>query len=81
MKLTPIFPANVLPVRSGVYKTLSVDEEGVPDGRAWGFSYFDATDRIWGCVSDNVVEAGIHRDHEFAHQLKQWQGVLEESTS
>lgn len=81
MKLTPIFPADVLPVRSGVYKTLSVDDEGKPHFTPWGYSYFDATDRIWGCAHGNIADAEAHRDHEFAHQLKLWQGVLEESTS
>lgn len=81
MKLTPIFPANILPVRSGVYKTMAVDDEDLQQNVSWNYSYFDATDRIWGCGHDNIVDAGIHRDHEFAHQLKQWQGVLEESTS
>lgn len=81
MKLTPIFPANILPVRSGVYRTWNIDPETGDISDTSGYSFYDATDRIWGCGHNNIVEAGIHRDHEFAYQLKQWQGVLEESTS
>lgn len=81
MKLTPIFPANILPVRSGVYKTWNVDPETGDIFDAPGYSFYDATDRIWGCSNGDVINAGIHRDYEFAHQLKQWQGVLEESAS
>ena len=79
MKRTPIFPPDVLPVRSGVYWTQNIDPFDGATMDPWGYSYFDATDRIWGCTAQSIILAGINRDFEFAHQTKQWQGVLEEA--
>ena len=77
---TPIFPPDVLPVRSGVYFTQSVDEDGKAFG-SWGFSYFDATDRIWGCSHEFVEAAAAYPEFEFAIQTKRWRGLSEESKS
>ena len=78
MKLTPTFPANILPVRSGVYKTRYVDRDsGKPIG-PWGFSWFDITDRLWGCQSDAIDKAAAHLDYEFASQTKLWRGLVTE---
>ena len=75
--LTEIFPAEILPVRSGVYKTLSIDEDGTPQDD-WGYSFFDATDRIWGCTYASVDAAWKQPDYEYAHQQKLWSGLTEE---
>lgn len=76
-QVTNMFPAETLPVRSGVYKTLAVDEDGEAMGD-WGFSYFDSTDRIWGCAYASVDEAWKQPDYEYAHQQKLWFGLTEE---
>lgn len=79
MKLTPIFHHTVLPVRSGAYKTLAVDpDSGEPIAGEWGYSWFDATDRIWGCACDTPHEAGLNPEYEFAFQTKIWRGLVEE---
>lgn len=77
MKLSPVFPANILPVRSGVYYTQSVDVEDGTLG-ASGYSYFDATDRIWGCIQPTPQKAAAHPEFEFAGQSKMWYGLAEE---
>ena len=76
--LTEIFPSEILPARSGVYKTLSLDEDGNPQGD-WGYSFFDATDRVWGCTYATVDEAWQRPDYEFAQQTKTWFGLAEET--
>jgi hypothetical protein len=76
MKLTPVFPASILPVRSGVYATQQIDEDG--NLGPFGCSYFDATDRIWGCTHRTVDEAAANPEFEFAVQTKMWQGLAEE---
>lgn len=77
-KLTNIFPPEILPVRSGVYKTQACDPDTGTPLDAWGFSYFDANDRVWGCRHFDVEQAWRHPDYEFAHQCKQWCGLSEE---
>lgn len=78
-KLTNIFPPEILPVRSGVYKTQACDPNtGKPINPWWGFSYFDSTDRVWGCAHDTVDSAWKDPDYEFANQYKQWCGLNEE---
>lgn len=79
-ELTPTFPPSVLPVRSGVYETLAADPETLQaiGGFDWGYSYFDATDRVWGCAHDTIDEAWQHPEYEFAHQCKKWRGLTEE---
>lgn len=80
MKLTEVFPASTLPVRSGIYRTWQVDPEGVIIDHSGGYSYFDATDKIWGCSHLTVDEAAAKPEFEFAWQQKNWQGVAEEPT-
>lgn len=80
MKLSPVFPANILPVRSGVYYTQEVDEETGYYGQG-GYSYFDATDRIWGCTHKTPSEAAANPEFEFAGQTKTWYGLAEEPNS
>lgn len=82
MKLTGIFPPETLPVRSGVYLTTQLDPEtGEPtdSGIVTGYSYFDLTDRVWGCSHPTVEEAIAHPDYEFAWQHKSWQGLTKEA--
>lgn len=76
VKLTPVFPANILPVRSGVYYTQAIDEDGKL-GQS-GYSYFDETDRIWGCMHKTPDEAAANPEFEFAGQTKMWYGLAEE---
>lgn len=75
MKLTAIYPHTMLPVRSGVYQTQNVDPEDLLTIGGWGFSYFDATDRIWGCTYTTPSDAFRAPDYEFAYQTKQWRGL------
>lgn len=77
MKLSPVFPANILPVRSGVYYTQAIEEETGKLGDS-GYSYFDATDRIWGCMHPTVDMAAAAPEFEFAGQTKCWYGLAEE---
>jgi hypothetical protein len=76
---TEVFHHSILPVRNGVYLTQSVDPE---DGRIlsdWMYSYFDATDRVWGCAAITPAEAHSVPDYEFAWQTKNWRGLTEEA--
>lgn len=79
MTLTAIFPPETLPVRSGVYKTRPIDPDTGKPTFSWGYSHFDATDRIWGCSHDRVDQAARVPDYEFAHQSKEWRGLTEEA--
>jgi hypothetical protein len=67
-----IFPPDVLPQRNGVYRTCTVDVETGEEAEAWGYSYFDTTDRVWGCTQDNIEDAVKFPEYEFAHQYKRW---------
>jgi hypothetical protein len=81
MNLTEIFPPETLPVRSGVYLTTQVDPEtgeSVSSGTVTGYSYFDATDRVWGCSHMTIEEAIARPEYEFAWQYKRWQGMTKE---
>ncbi len=81
MKLTRVFPPEILPVREGVYLTTQLDPEtGEPtcSGIVTGYSFFDLTDRVWGCSHKTVKGAIAHPDFEFAWQHKSWQGLAEE---
>ncbi len=73
MKLTPVFPANILPVRSGVYATQQIDDDG--NLGASGYSWFDLEYRVWGCQAATIEEAAAHQDYEFANQTKMWRGL------
>jgi hypothetical protein len=79
MNTTPVFPANILPVRSGVYATQQIDDGG--NLGASGYSWFDADDRIWGCTHPTADEAAASPEFEFAVQTKMWQGLTEETQS
>lgn len=81
MKLTKIFPPDVLPVRSGVYRTKAVDIETGKSLGSWGYSYFDTTSKIWGCAHPDVDSAARVPDYEFALQHKMWRGLAEEPKS
>lgn len=78
MKLTPVFPHDVLPVRSGVYMTQNVSLDDWLPENDWNFSHYDATDRIWGCGHKTVKDAAKHPDYEFAWSTKQWRGIEQE---
>lgn len=74
---TDIFPPDILPARSGVYLTRGVNpEDGVKT--PWAYSYFDATDRIWGCAHETIEMAARSPEYEFAWQTKEWRGLAEE---
>lgn len=75
--LTDTFPPNILPVRSGVYKTRHIDPE-TGEKSQWGYCYFDATDRIWGCMYIVPLLAEKKPDFEFALQNKEWCGLDKE---
>lgn len=77
--ITEIFPPDILPVRSGVYRTQSVDPDSGVAMNPWGYSYFDATDRVWGCVAETAEEAFAKPDYEFAWQTKKWRGLTGET--
>jgi len=80
--LTPTFPPEILPVRSGVYFTREIDPDtGKAMTEMFVFSYFDATDRIWGCAAFNRDVAWKEPTYEFASQNKEWIGFTEEPQS
>lgn len=57
--------AETRPEKAGVYRTLS---EGVE-----GFSWYDATDKIWGCTQPTIELAVKSPEYEFANQYsKLW---------
>ncbi len=66
--LTPWFPADVKPVRPGVY------EVQMTTGR---FAYFDG--QRWGWSFRTKREADTDRDHRNAAQDKVWRGLNKES--
>jgi hypothetical protein len=77
--LTPTFPPEILPVRSGLYFTREISlETGKPESERFLFSYFDATDRIWGCAGFSAHTAITEPSYEFASQNKEWIGLAEE---
>ena len=79
MKLSPVFPPEILPVREGVYLTTQVDPDtGIALEQTKCYSYFDTTDRIWGCGYPQAEDAFKQPSYEFAHQVKSWQGLAEE---
>ena len=70
MKLTPIFPAHIKPVRVGVYKTGASGERG----KLIWWSYWDG--KRWGWHCDSWEEAKHDGQWFFADQEKRWQGIL-----
>lgn len=81
MSKAHINPPSILPERQGVYRTRLVDPETDQPEGDWGYSYFDTTDRIWGCQSANRDTAFGERDFEFATQVKQWCKLDEDPTA
>lgn len=75
---TQTFPPDVLPARSGVYKTRGIDPETGKAEDGWLYSYFDLTDRVWGCAHATAEDAFKSPEYEFAHQTKEWRGLTEE---
>lgn len=73
--LTDIFPEDILPARRGVYQTRSLLGDDVTP---WQFSFFDDTDRIWGCAHSTPGEAEQFPEFEFAVQQKQWRGLAKD---
>ena len=69
MKLTPIFPPHIKPVRVGVYKTTVYDPEERPDL----FSYWNG--KWWGFACYTQKEAIDVRSMKSGYQNKSWQGV------
>lgn len=69
------------PTQSGVYATREVDvETGEPiPGSTWLYSFFDLTDRIWGCSHPDPQMAIAWPEFEYASQSKEWSnaGLLE----
>lgn len=73
--LTLTFPEDILPTRRGVYQTrVMVGSKPSP----WQYSFFDETDRIWGCAHDTPEMAEEFPEFEFAVQQKQWRGLAED---
>lgn len=68
MKLTPIFPPHIKPVRVGVYKTTCDDSAEIP---AY-FSYWSG--RRWSCACYSIEYVGSQR--RSLYQNKSWQGLL-----
>jgi hypothetical protein len=69
---TNISPPDKLPTKAGVYRTRVIDPESNEPTGNWGYSYFDLTDRIWGCLSSDPAAAHSNPDFEFAEQNKEW---------
>ena len=72
MKLTPIFPAHIKPVRKGVYRT----PVKKPYGHIVRWSYWNG--KTWGCYEETQKAAYCYKNNnlEFAYQHKRWQGIL-----
>lgn len=79
--LTKIFPPDVLPMSNGVYKTRGIDPETGNHDDGWLYSYFDSTDRVWGCSHATVEEAFKSPEYEFASQSKEWCHLTGELTA
>ena len=79
---TPTFPPEIRPVKRGVYITRNIDPEtGVCENNRWMYSFYDNTDKIWGCGALTPEQATSHPDFEFAEQNKEWRGLAEEPKS
>ena len=79
LNTTETFPPDVLPVHRGVYLTRPVDPETKVCGRdRWLYSFYDSTDKIWGCEAWTPEDATAHPEFEFADQSKEWRGLAEE---
>lgn len=70
MKLTPIFPAHIKPVRVGVYKVTGFIPEMPPSY----YSYWNG--KRWSVYLYTVADAFHNRSTRSAIQNKRWQGVL-----
>ncbi len=68
-KLTPWFPADVKPVRVGVYLVKS------PLLLTGGFSYWDG--KRWGWICYTRRDAAAEKVYPGASQDKQWRGLAE----
>jgi len=69
-KLTPWFPANVKPVRVGVYRVQYYNYSG--------FAYWDG--KQWSNLVDSVASA--YKNHDWtdgAIQQKRWRGLTQEA--
>jgi len=70
MKLTPWFPPDVKPVRSGVY------ERQMPDG--WGkYSYWNAKEKWWGAWGWTIEIATKNAKYQSSLQYQRWRGLAE----
>lgn len=70
MKLTPIFPPHIKPVRVGVYKTTCDDSAEIPVY----FSYWNG--RRWSYACYSMEGAGARSESIALYQNKSWQGLL-----
>jgi hypothetical protein len=78
-QITPVFPPETHPVRRGVYMTREVDvETGEPTHEGWFYSFYDSTDKIWGCSNFSPELATDKPEFEFASQHKEWRGLAQE---
>jgi hypothetical protein len=80
MSRARIFPPSELPQSKGVYRTCTVDVETGEESEVWGYSFFDATDRIWGCTHTTIEDAVEAPDFEFANQNKRWSELSEQDS-
>jgi len=78
--LTPWFPANLKPVRVGVYGTRLLKSSTARSPNAAldreGYSYWDG--HYWGHTHGTVRQAYANRRHKSPYQNKPWQGRLKE---
>lgn len=65
-ELTPWFPADVKPIRPGVYATQYVKDVD-------GFSYWDG--EKWGYQAEDVYRAGSAGYRNFCRPLRPWRGL------
>jgi hypothetical protein len=70
-KLTPEFPGNVRPFRSGVYQARMEDDKTSP----WEYAYWNARERRWCPVRDTPEDALNARLLRARFQNKPWRGL------
>lgn len=73
MKLTPLYPPNIKPVRSGVYQT-----QLTPDAKA-AYSHWNNGTKHWGWGETNPSLTETYPQGSSAYQNKYWRGLTKET--
>ncbi len=71
-KLTPWFPADVKPVRKGVYQVEDEEDENFP-GQTFGYKHWDGS--IFGLFCSDPTSAKRNGSLDSAFRVKFWRGL------